>query len=90
MGMCFFRFDKFSSIIFLKIFSGPLRCESSIILRFSLLIVLKDPQREDFPTPNHSQEMVMLQTARGLLFKSALWPTVIHHAGVEDRGAPSN
>ena len=32
----------------------------------------------------------MLQTARGFLFKSALGPTVIHHAGVEDRGAPSS
>jgi hypothetical protein len=31
-----------------------------------------------------------LQTARGFLFKSALGPTVIHHAGVEDRGAPSS
>jgi hypothetical protein len=28
----------------------------------------------------------LLQTARGFLFKSALGPTVIHHAGVEDRG----
>jgi hypothetical protein len=32
----------------------------------------------------------LLQTARGFLFKSALRPTVIHHAGVEDRGAPSS
>ena len=32
----------------------------------------------------------MLQIARGFLFKSALGPTVIHHAGVEDRGAPSS
>jgi hypothetical protein len=31
----------------------------------------------------------LLQTARGFLFKSALGPTVIHHAGVEDCGAPS-
>jgi hypothetical protein len=31
-----------------------------------------------------------LQTARGFLFKSALGPMVIHHTGVEDRGAPSN
>ena len=46
---------------------------------------LKDPQREDSPTfwlrrgdtPNHSQEMVLLQTARWLfiLFKSTLRPT---------------
>ena len=34
--------------------------------------------------------MVLIQTARGLLFKSTLGPTVIHHAGVEDRGAPSS
>jgi hypothetical protein len=34
--------------------------------------------------------MVLLQTARGLLFKSALGPTVIHHAGVEDHGAWSS
>jgi hypothetical protein len=34
--------------------------------------------------------MVLLQTARGFLFKSALGPTVIHHTGVEDRGAPSS
>jgi hypothetical protein len=32
----------------------------------------------------------LLQIARGFLFKSALGPTVIHHAGVEDRGAPSS
>jgi hypothetical protein len=32
----------------------------------------------------------LLQTARGFLFKSALGSTVIHHAGVEDRGAPSS
>ena len=32
----------------------------------------------------------MLQTARGLLFKSILRPTVIHHAGVEDHGTPSS
>jgi hypothetical protein len=30
----------------------------------------------------------LLQTARELLFKSALRPTVIHLAGVEDRGTP--
>ena len=34
--------------------------------------------------------MVLLQTARGFLFKSALGPMVIHHAGVEDRGALSS
>ena len=34
--------------------------------------------------------MVLLQIARGFLFKSALGPMVIHHAGVEDRGAPSS
>jgi hypothetical protein len=34
--------------------------------------------------------MVLLQTARGLLFKSTLGPTVIHHSGVENRGAPSS
>ena len=38
----------------------------------------------------YPQEMVLLQTARGFLFKSALWPTVIHHAGVEDCGTPSS
>jgi hypothetical protein len=32
----------------------------------------------------------LLQTARGFLFKSALGPTVIHHAGVEDRGTLSS
>ena len=32
----------------------------------------------------------MLQIARGFLFKSALGPTVIHHAGVEDRGTLSS
>jgi hypothetical protein len=32
----------------------------------------------------------LLQIARGFLFKSALGPTVIHHAGVEDRGALSS
>jgi hypothetical protein len=32
----------------------------------------------------------LLKTARGLLFKSALGSTVIHHAGVEDHGAPSS
>jgi hypothetical protein len=31
----------------------------------------------------------LLQTARGLLFKSTLGPTVIHHAGVEDHGTLS-
>jgi hypothetical protein len=31
-----------------------------------------------------------LQTARGFVFKSALRPTVIHHAGVEDCGDPSS
>jgi hypothetical protein len=34
--------------------------------------------------------MVLLKTARGFLFKSALRPTVIHHAGVEDHGTPSS
>jgi hypothetical protein len=34
--------------------------------------------------------MVLLQIARGFLFKSALRPTVIHHTGIEDRGAPSS
>jgi hypothetical protein len=32
----------------------------------------------------------LLQTTRGLLFKNALGPTVIHHAGVEDHDAPSS
>jgi hypothetical protein len=32
----------------------------------------------------------LLQTAREFLFKSTLGPTVIHHAGVEDRGAWSS
>jgi hypothetical protein len=32
----------------------------------------------------------LLKTARGLLFKSALGPTVIHHAGVEDCGTQSS
>ena len=44
MGISFFRFGKFSSIILLKIFTGPLSWESllssiPIILRFGLLIV---------------------------------------------------
>ena len=44
MGMSFFRLGKISSIILLKIFTGPLIWESSlasipIILRFCLLIV---------------------------------------------------
>ena len=44
MGISFFRLGKFSSIILLKIFTGPLSWESSlssipIILRFGLLIV---------------------------------------------------
>jgi hypothetical protein len=39
---------------------------------------------------NHQRETVLLQIARGFLFESALRPTVIHHAGVEDRGAPSS
>ena len=33
---------------------------------------------------------VLLQNARGFLFKRTLGPTVIRHAGVEDRGAPSS
>jgi hypothetical protein len=32
----------------------------------------------------------LLQIARGFLFKSALRPMVIHHAGVEDCDAPSS
>jgi hypothetical protein len=44
LGISFFRLGKFSSIILLKIFTGPLSWESSlssksIILRFDLLIV---------------------------------------------------
>jgi hypothetical protein len=44
VGISFFRLRKFSSIIVLKIFTGPLSWESSlsflpIILRFVLLIV---------------------------------------------------
>jgi hypothetical protein len=44
MGISFFRFGKFSSIILLKIFTGPLSWEPSlssipIILRFGLHIV---------------------------------------------------
>jgi hypothetical protein len=44
MGISFFRLEKFSSIILLKIFPGPLNWESSlssipVILRFGLLIV---------------------------------------------------
>jgi len=43
MGISFFRLGKFSSMILLKIFTGPLSWESSlssipIILRFDLLI----------------------------------------------------
>ena len=34
--------------------------------------------------------MVLLQTAGGFLFKSALGPMVIHLTGVEDRDAPSS
>ena len=54
---------------------------------------MRTPPRSDSgeATPqNHPQETVLLQTARGFLFKSALGPTVIHHAGVEDRGVPSS
>ena len=54
---------------------------------------MRTPPRSDSgeATPqNHPQETVLLQTARGFLFKSALGPMVIHHAGVEDRGAPSS
>ena len=54
---------------------------------------VRTPPRSDSgeATPqNHPQETVLLQTARGFLFKSALGPTVIHHAGVEDCGAPSS
>jgi hypothetical protein len=44
MGITFFRLGRFSSIILLKIFTGPLSWESSlssipIILRIGLLIV---------------------------------------------------
>jgi hypothetical protein len=44
MGISFFRLGKFSSIILLKIFTGPLNWESTIsfipiILRFGLLIM---------------------------------------------------
>jgi hypothetical protein len=44
MGISFFRLGKFSSIILLKIFTGPLSWKSSfssipIMLRFGLLIV---------------------------------------------------
>jgi hypothetical protein len=44
MGIPFFQFEKFSYIILLNIFIGPLHWESSlssilIILRFGLLIV---------------------------------------------------
>jgi hypothetical protein len=44
MGISFLRLGKFSSIILLKIFIGPLSCDSSFssissILRFGLLIV---------------------------------------------------
>jgi hypothetical protein len=44
MGISFFRFGKFSSIILLKIFTGPLSWKSSvlsipIILRFHLLFL---------------------------------------------------
>ena len=54
---------------------------------------MRTPPRSDSGevTPqNHPQETVLLQTARGFLFKSTLGPTVIHHAGVEDHGAPSS
>jgi hypothetical protein len=45
VGISFFRFEKFSSIILLKIFAGPLSWESSfsstpIICRFGLLSIL--------------------------------------------------
>jgi hypothetical protein len=57
---------------------------------------MKDPQREDSPifwlrrgdTPKSPTRNSL--AARGFLFKSALRPMVIHHAGVEDRGAPSS
>jgi hypothetical protein len=62
------------------------------------MMLLKDPQCEDSPMfclrrgdmPNHSREKVLLQIARGLLFKSTLGPTVIHHTGVEDHCALSS
>jgi hypothetical protein len=63
-----------------------------------LNFLMKDPHVRTPPcsdsgeaTPqNHPQETVLLQNARGFLFKSALEPTVIHHAGVEDHGALSS
>jgi hypothetical protein len=44
MGISFFRLGKLSSIVLLKVFTGPLTWESSlssihIIFRFGLLIV---------------------------------------------------
>jgi hypothetical protein len=54
---------------------------------------MRTPPRSDSgeATPqNHKRETVFLQIARGFLFKSALGPTVIHHAGVEDCGALSS
>ena len=54
---------------------------------------MRTPPRSDSgeATPqNHQRETVLLQIARGFLFKSALGPTVIHHAGVEDCGAQSS
>jgi hypothetical protein len=46
-------------------------------------------QERRHPKITHKKR-VLLQIARGFLFKSALGPMVIHHAGVEDRGAPSS
>jgi hypothetical protein len=48
MGISFFRLGRFSSIILLKIFTGPLSWESllfsiPIILRFHLLICPESP-----------------------------------------------
>ena len=47
MGITFFRFGKFSSIILLEIFTGPLSWESSlssipIILRYHCVLDLLD------------------------------------------------
>jgi hypothetical protein len=61
---------------------------------------LKDPQREDSPmfwlrrgdTPNHSQETVLLRTARGLFLFQECSQAHNHtqYTIIEDRGAPSS
>ena len=60
--------------------------------------MLKDPQREDSPNSDLGEAAPQIthekrsccKLQEDFYFKSALRPTVIHHAGVEDRGMPSS